>query len=117
MSTNFDPQDGGKVSREEAEKWIKKFDDDRHDKEKDTKSIFFGKDFLKKILETPECAGISFFFAKKHNAFAGKETLNLVLVPRRADGTLIWAKDFDGKDGDSGESGYNQGKPCPPSCS
>jgi hypothetical protein len=116
MANNFNPHDGGKVSREDAEKWIKKFDDERKDKEKDTKSIFFGKDFLKQILETPDCAGISFFFVKKHSDFAGKETLNLVLVPRKADGTLLWATSTDGKDGAT-DSGYNQGKICPPTCS
>jgi hypothetical protein len=115
MANNFSPKDGGKVPRSDAEKWMKKFDDERPDKAKDTKSVFFGKEFLQKILDTPECAGISFFFAKKHSPHAGKEVLDLVLLPRKEDGTLIWPTSTDGKDGDN-ETAYDTGRPCPPYC-
>lgn len=114
MADEFSPKDGGKVPKEDAERWIKSFDDERADKEKDTKSVFFGKDFLKQVIETPECAGVSFFFAKKPSKFAGKPILDLVLVPRKADGTLIWPSSNDGKDG--GSSAYDSGRTCPPSC-
>ncbi len=36
-------------------------------------------------------AGITFFFALKQNEAVKKETLQLVLVPTREDGTFIWS--------------------------
>ena len=115
MANNFDPKDGGKVPFDDADKWIKKFDDERHDKGKDPKSIFYGRDFLQSILDIPECAGISFFFAKKHSEYAGKEVLNLVLIPRKADGTLIYSESPEGKDASTSYV-WDTGKVCPPSC-
>jgi hypothetical protein len=115
MANQFDPTDGGKVPRTDAENWMKKYDDERKDKAKDTRSVFFGKDFLQQIIETPDCAGVSFFFAKKYSEFAGKDVLNLVLVPTKADGTLIWPTTTEGKDG-TNDSAYDQGKLCPPYC-
>jgi hypothetical protein len=114
MESIFNPKVGGKVSREEAEKWMKKFDDERHDKKKDTKSVFFGKDFLQEIINTPDAAGVSFFFVKKYNPHFDKDTLDIVMVPRKADGTLLWASSSDGKDG--GQSGYDNSAGCPPYC-
>jgi hypothetical protein len=114
MASIFNPKVGGKVSREDAEKWMKKFDDERHDKKKDTESVFFGKDFLQEIINTPHAAGVSFFFVKKHNKYVDKETLDLVLVPRKEDGTLLWPPSNNGKDG--GQSGYDNSVPCPPYC-
>jgi hypothetical protein len=116
MANNFSPKDGGKVLYSEAEKWIKKFDDERKNKEKDPKSVFYGKEFLQSLLELPECAGISFFFAKKHSEFAGKEVLSLVLIPRKADGTLIYSSSPEGKDA-TNTYVWNKGTPCPPTCS
>ena len=115
MANTFDPKTGGKVSRDDAEKWMKKFDDERHDKEKDPTSVFFGKEFLQSILDTPECAGISFFFVKKPSDFAKKDAMDLVLLPRKADGTLLWPSDAAGKDAPV-QSAYDQSKPCPPYC-
>ena len=113
MANTFDPKTGGKVTREDAEKWMKKFDDERQDKNEPT-SVFFGKDFLQSILDTPDCAGISFFFVKKHSDFVGKDAMDLVLLPRTADGALLWPNDSSGKD--VGQSAYDQSKPCPPYC-
>jgi hypothetical protein len=116
MANKFNPTDGGKVSKTDAEKWIKKFDDDdRKDKDKDTRSVFFGKDFLQEIINTPDIAGVSFFFSKKPNSFAGKDTLNLVLVPTKADGTLVWPGDTE-KAALTGNSAYDNGVTCPPTC-
>jgi hypothetical protein len=116
MANNFDPHDGGKVLLSDAEKWMKKFDDeDRPDKEKDTQSVFFGKEFLKSILETKDCAGISFFLAKKYSDHSKKNVLNLVLIPRTADGKLIYSYTAEGKDA-SVPRVWDTGKVCPPTC-
>jgi hypothetical protein len=116
MNNDFKPNDGGKVSRSNAEKWIKKYDDDhRKEKEKDTKSVFFGKDFLTTIMNTPGATGISFFFAKKYSDHAKKDVLDLVLVPTKEDGTLLWPSSIEGKDG-TDDMAYDSGKPCPPYC-
>lgn len=114
MANDFKPTTGGKVSKKDAEDWIKKYDDEKKDKSKDTTSVFFGRDFLQEILRTyPDAAGISFFFCKKHSSYAGKDVVDLILVPRKEDGTLIWPYEA-GKDG--GQSAYNNGKTCPPTC-
>jgi hypothetical protein len=114
MANDFKPTVGGKVPRKEAEGWIKKYDDEKKDKAKDTTSVFFGKDFLHEIMRNhPEAAGISFFFAKKYSEWAGKDIVDLVLVPRKEDGTLIWPHE-DGKDG--GEAAYDNSRTCPPHC-
>jgi hypothetical protein len=114
MANDFKPTIGGKVLKSDAEAWIKKYDDEKKDKAKDTTSVFFGKDFLHEILRTEGAAGISFFLAKKYSEFAGKDVVDLVLVPRKEDGTLLWPPS-DGKDGNS--SAYDNGKTCPPLCS
>lgn len=115
MPNDFKPSVGGKVSKKDAEAWIKKYDDERKDKAKDTRSVFFGKEFLLEILKTDEAAGISFFFAKKPSEFAKKDVLNLVLVPTKEDGTLIWPNLTQGKD-ESDPGAYNNGTTCPPAC-
>jgi len=119
MPNEFKPTIGGKIRKREAEAWIKRYDDeDRLDKEKDTRSVFFGIEFLHEVLKNaPEAAGISFFFAKKHSEFANKNVVSLVLVPRKEDGTLIWPDFIEGKDGESKENGaYDKGANCPPAC-
>ena len=114
MASDFKPTVGDKVPKKECEEWIKKYDDEKKDKAKDTTSVFFGKDFILEIIANhPEAAGLSFFFAKKYNPGVGKDTVDLVIVPRKEDGTLVWPKE-DGKDG--GSAGYDNSKPCPPAC-
>ena len=115
MAHEFYSNDGGKVKKSDAEKWITKFVQEREDQENDTKSVFFGKDFLTEILRTPDCTGISFFFAKKYSDYSKKEVLDLVLVPTKLDGTLIWPETTEGKDGPV-QSAYDSGKLCPPYC-
>jgi hypothetical protein len=115
MADQFKPTVGAKVSKSEAQKWIKRYDDEiRKDKLKDTKSVFYGKDVLQEILKTPGAAGISFFLCLKHSSHAGKEVENLVLVPTKEDGTLLW-KEPDGKDS-SGSFTWDDGSVCPPLC-
>jgi hypothetical protein len=133
MANDFKPTIGGKVLKKDAEAWIKKYDDEKAEKAKDTTSVFFGRDFIENILRThpeasgisgrdfienilrthPEASGISFFLCKKYSEYAGKDVVDLVLVPRKEDGTLIWPYE-DGKDG--GQAAYDSGKTCPPSC-
>jgi hypothetical protein len=114
MANDFKPTIGGKVLKKDAEAWIKKYDDEKAEKAKDTTSVFFGRDFIENILRThPEASGISFFLCKKYSEYAGKAVVDLVLVPRKEDGTLVWPYE-DGKDG--GQAAYDSGKTCPPSC-
>jgi hypothetical protein len=120
MAKNFKSNVGGKVSKAEAMKWIEKYDKEmRADKSKDTRAIFYGRDMLLKILSEEGCAGITFFFALKHSEFAKKETLNLVLVPTREDGTQIWPEDKSSpaaSAGGGGEFAFDSGTQCPPYC-
>jgi hypothetical protein len=123
MAKDFKPNVGSKVSKKEAMEWIEKYDKDmRKDKMKDTRSIFYGRDMLLRILSEEGSAGITCFFALKYNEAVKKETLQLVLVPTREDGTHIWpdekgpakikAKDI--KDG--GAVAFDGGMHCPPYC-
>ncbi len=115
MADQFKPTIGSRVSKTDAEKWIKKYDDERRkDKMKDTKSVFYGKDVLLEILQTPEASGISIFLSLKHSPHAGKETENFVLIPTKEDGTLIWSE-TSGKD-EAGSPAWDDGSVCPPNC-
>ncbi len=116
MSNSFDPNTGGIISRDEAETWIKNYDNEnRQDKERDTISVFFGRDFLKKVIDTEGAVGVTFFFVKKPNTEAKKNLMDLVLVPRAADGKLLWPNLVQGKDNpDAGA--YDKSNPCPPMC-
>lgn len=116
MANNFPPTIGGSVPKKEAEIWIEDYDrEHRKDKEKDTKSIFFGKDVLLELLNQDGCTGISFFLASKHSDYAKKKTVNLVLVGRKEDGTLLWGSDTGKDSGDPGT--VDTGLACPPVCS
>ncbi len=94
MAKKFKPNVGEKISKKEAMEWIEKYDKEmRKDKSKDTKSIFYGRDMLLRILSEEGSAGITCFFALRYNEDVKKETLQLVLVPTREDGTHIWSED------------------------
>ena len=115
MANDFKPTIGSRVPKVEAEKWIKKYDDEhRKDKGKETRSIFYGKDVLQQIIDTPKAAGVSVFLSMKFNPHFGKDAVNFVLVPTMEDGTLIWNEN-SGKDGDDPTS-WDDGLICPPSC-
>ena len=115
MANDFKPTIGSKVSKSEAEKWIKKYDDDhRKEKKKDTKSVFYGKETFQKLIDTPHAAGVSVILCKKFSAHAGQDVVNFVLVPTKEDGTLIWSE-VSGKDGEDDKS-FDDGLVCPPSC-
>lgn len=113
MANQFEPTIGARVSKTDAQKWIKKYDDERKDKMKDTKAVFYGKDVLQRIIDTPNATGISIFLCKKYNDYADKETVNYVLVPTTLDGKLIWGTDGD-KEGET--NAWDDGKVCPPNC-
>ena len=121
MAKNFKPNVGNKVSKKEAMEWIDKYDKDkRQDKDKDTRSIFFGRDMLEKILKNKTIAGITFFFALKHNDAVKKETVQLVLVPTKEDGTHVWDDDEATANAraasDGGAVAFDGGLQCPPYC-
>lgn len=117
MANEFKSNVGGKVSKKEAMEWIEKYDKEmRQDKTKDTKSVFFGRDILLKILSEEGSAGITFFFALKYNESVKKETVQLVLVPTREDGTHIWPEEDAIRGGIGGATAFDFGFPCPPYC-
>jgi hypothetical protein len=115
MANNFPPSAGGSVPRSEAQTWIDDYDrEHRKEKDKDTQSIFFGKEILLELLNQEGCAGISFFLASKHSDYAKKKTVNLVLVGRKEDGTLLWGSNTGKDAGDPGT--VDNGLICPPVC-
>jgi hypothetical protein len=125
MAKKFKPNVGTKISKKDAMEWIDKYDKEmRKDKLKDTKSIFYGRDMLLRILSEEGSAGITCFFALRYNEDVKKETLQLVLVPTREDGTHIWSEETTvakekgksaiGKGG--GAVAFDGGVQCPPYC-
>jgi hypothetical protein len=116
MAKEFKPTAGAKGPKAEAKIWIKEYDDKkRKDKKKDTKSVFFGKDFINSIFsENPEASGISFYFATKYSAEAGKDIDTLVLLPTKMDGTIMWSTDPTLTETE--EYGWNDGDRCPSNC-
>lgn len=123
MAKNFKPNVGSKVSKKEAMEWIEKYDKEmRKDKTKDTKSIFYGRDMLLRILSEEGSAGITCFFALKYNEAAKKDTIQLVLVPTREDGTHIWSDEVPPAKAKvkgeitSGPIAFDGGLQCPPYC-
>jgi hypothetical protein len=116
MANPFNPDKGSHISKEEAMAWIDKYDREmRKDKEKDTKSIFFGKDVLAKMLKG-KSAGISIFLGLRYSEFARKEVVNLILVPTTEDGSLLWeASSATALESDD-SGAFDEGFPCPPYC-
>lgn len=106
--------------------WIDKYDKEmRKDKLKDTRSIFYGREMLLRILSEEGSAGITFFFALKYNEAVKKETVQLVLVPTREDGTHIWGEEKVSSKSKvkaasvkpiGGAIAFDGGVQCPPYC-
>ncbi len=116
MANKFPKTIGGPVSKTDAQKWIADYDNEyRRDKDKDTISIFYGADAINEILAMDGVTGISFFLCSKQNDAVGKKTVQLVLVGRKEDGTLLWDSNGAGKDG-SGSGPSDNGLTCPPIC-
>jgi len=118
MAKKFKPTAGTKVTKKEAMTWIAKYDKEmRSDKNKDTKSLFFGRDALLRMLSEDGSSGITFFLALKYNEIFKKETVHLVLVPTKEDGELIWPEDSRlAKSAEGTAAAYDSGIPCPPYC-
>jgi hypothetical protein len=116
--SKFPPSAGSAITREEAREMISKYDKEhRHDKEKDTKSVFYGRELIERILKQ-DVAGITFFLGAKPNQWAKKDTVQLVLVGTKEDGTLLWpsAASSSGKDMPNGGTAGDDGISCPPIC-
>lgn len=119
MAKKFKPTQGTKVSKKEAMAWIDKYDKEmRKDKKVDTKSMFYGRDILLRLLSEEGAAGITFFLALKPDLTGKKDTVQLVLVSTKEDGSLLWNdQNISAKDGSGGGSGtYDTSLPCPPYC-
>ena len=117
MANEFKPNVGGKVSKKEAMEWIEKYDKEmRSDKAKDTKSVFYGRDVLLRILSEDGSAGITFFLGLKYNEAVKKDTVQLVLVPTREDGTFIWSDEDPASKIGGGAVAFDGGFQCPPYC-
>jgi len=117
MQNPFKPSAGNEVPQTEAKAWIEKYDHEmRKDKNADTKSIFFGKDVLAKLLQG-KSAGITFFLGLRYSEDVKKEVVNLVMVPTSDDGTLLWEAAGTSAQKDGGGYGtFDNGIPCPPYC-
>jgi hypothetical protein len=111
MANEFSPTIGTPISKEEAEKWIDKFDKER---KKDTKSVFYGRDAIDAILSDTRASGISFFFARKLDEKQKKDIDDIIMVGTMDDGTLLWNTDSASKMLDVGT--YDKGSQCPPYC-
>jgi hypothetical protein len=117
MANDFKPNVGGKISKDDAMAWIEKYDKEvRKDKAKDTRSVFYGRDVLLKILSDESVAGITFFLGLKYNDAVKKETVQLIMVPTKEDGTQIWADDSADAKIDGGAVAFDGGYQCPPYC-
>lgn len=118
MPNQFEPSVGKEVTKSEAMAWIEKYDREmRKDKDSDTKSIFFGKDVLAKLLEG-KSAGITFFLGLRYSEDVKKEVVTLVMVPTSEDGTLLWKSTttLEKRADDGGYGAFDTGLPCPPYC-
>jgi hypothetical protein len=120
---NFKPNVGKKVSKDEVEKGIKKFGEKYRTEKTDTKSIFFGRDVLLRMLSQDESTGITFFLTLQPNpnSETKKDTIQLALVPTKEDGTLIWNDEDPAAAVTSAKaiptaSSYDAGSLCPPYC-
>ncbi|MBA4057373.1 MAG: hypothetical protein C0490_21850 [Marivirga sp.] len=118
MAKTFKPNTGTKVTKKEAMTWIDKYDKEmRKDKKKDTKSVFFGRDALLKMLSEDGSSGITFFLALRYSEIFKKETVHLVLVPTKENGELIWPDDSRvAKSAKDTVAAYDNALPCPPYC-
>ncbi len=114
MANQFNRNVGKGVLKKDAQAWINTY---QQAFPKDTRSVFYGRDALEKILSNQEFTGISFFFCRKVNE-PGAPYNDLVLVGTYEDGSLAWDKgDSSGiQTMDDPDGGYNNGLLCPPNC-
>jgi len=117
MAKVFKSNVGSRVSKKDAKAWIEKYDKEmRKDKKNDTKSIFYGRDALLKILSEEGSAGITFFLALRYSEPLKKDIVQLVLVATQEDGKLIWPDDNTSSKQVGGAVAFDGGIPCPPYC-
>src|SRR5687767_14971089 len=104
----FNKKAGARISKQQAMEMIESFDKDNQGKS--TKSVYFDKQSLQSLLDTPGSVGVKIHYAK------GKEgNHTLVLVPVDELGMALWEDDqAKSKDGEYGA--LNVGSPCPPYC-
>jgi len=131
MAKDFKPNVGKKASKASIQDGIAKFGAKyRPDPNVDTKSVFFGRDALLRMLSQEGSSGITVFLMYGPSPdFAGKETIQLAMVPTKEDGSLIWTADPETKAADATaltastsasaettSTSYGSGALCPPYC-
>lgn len=94
---------GAKISRQQAMNMIDGFQKQNKDH---VRSIYYDKEALQSVLDTPGCAGVSIYFAK------GDTGPTLVLIPVDENGKNIW-EDEKSK---GGFTAMDVGNACPPYC-
>jgi hypothetical protein len=129
MAKDFKPNVGKKTSKVSIQDGIAKFGAKyRPDPNVDTKSVFFGRDALLKMLSQEGSSGITVFLMYGPSPdFAGKETIQLAMVPTKEDGSLIWTAEPEAaalttsasaetNTAASTSTSYGSGALCPPYC-
>jgi hypothetical protein len=103
----FNKKGGARITKQMAMEMIESFE--KENQGKSAKSIYFDKDSLQSLLDTPGCVGVKIHYAK------GKEGNNtLVLIPVDQDGLALWEDEQAKSKDDFGA--LNVGNPCPPYC-
>ena len=109
----FSKKHGREIPDTDATKWI----DHYQKKHKDgIHAYFFGSDIIHKILEHPEAVGLRVYLGYSIDEKTKKETLQMVLIGTREDGTSIWSDSSLKKPGDNPGCVGDGGTPCPPYC-
>lgn len=123
MAKEFKPNVGRQVDAGEAQKWIDEYDHVmRKDKAVDTKSIFYGRDALLKMLSEEGTTGITFYLAlKPTEADPNKKTVQLVLYPTTEEGAIKATAKSGSTDAAAlkvmdAQNPYDKGLQCPPYC-
>ncbi len=111
MANEFKPDVGKQVLKADAERWIADYEAANPGQ---TKSVFYGRIAIERILADTKLSGIRFLFCRRKNDDGG-DSNDLVLVGCMEDGTLVWNDNPPSADG-PGSNAYEHGTLCPPYC-
>jgi len=109
----FSKKVGKNIPNSQATTWINNY----QKKHKDgIHAYFYGTEIIHKILSHPEAVGMRIYLGYSHDDETKKETLQMVLVGAREDGSNIWSDTSLDTPGDGHGSAADNGTPCPPYC-